>query len=710
MANPIDKLIVQIEADTKQLRKELNKVHKQLDKTKKKTKGANDAFGKMKKALIAIGATQILGKVVEINRTFEDLEATLRAVTGSAEAAEKSFELIRAFTSSTTFQIEEVARAFITLKQAGIVPTSEALMDFGNFAAGMGKSITQLAQAAFNATTGEMEMLKQFGVIARQQGDQITVTFDGATKTIERSGDAIVEYLRSIGREKFPTAIEERFNTLSGAISNLNDQVSEFAVSMGDGKGGIGMRQSFIDLAKATGSLIETLRPLGEILGSLIGALTNCVTAVVELADSLLIVFRALTDVTSIVAVFNGFMDGTITDFDSFKKAVRGGVGDLDELDKSISELLKTGGDFRAFLTSDEQKDYKLFLELRKQVEKTRSSVTDLIDKDFARLKKIVSKTVESQLRLDIASAIEADDPTIGRTVERFGEKFFQINEGEVEKRRKAFVFALLGVESIDEFMKEITDNVLDPTEDLKTKLGTELNKVLKTSAGDIQNLETVYNALNEAIANGVVTQEQATAQLREFLETTGPYGKALAQIGSEVEGLASSFSDDLTDALLNGENALESFKSFAQNVVQAVISAFMELMVIQPIVDAILGSFGMSTPKGGVKPKGYSPAGGLAGGGSIQGNMPRLVGERGPEIFIPNTGGTIMNNMNSKNAMGNGTPVNIYQTVNFATGIVPTVRAEVTKMMPQIADVTKAAVQESAMRGGNFRRSLVGG
>jgi len=239
------------------------------------------------------------------------------------------------------------------------------------------------------------------------------------------------------------------------------------------------------------------------------------------------------------------------------------------------------------------------------------------------------------------------------------------------------------------------------------------LNNVFKEATGDIGQLDTIYKALNESMAEGVLTQEQATAKLREFLETTGPYGKALAQIGSEIEGLASSLSNDLTDALLNGESALESFKSFAQNVVQAVISAFMELMVIQPIVDAILGSFGMSTPKGGVG-TGTGTGGGMgmgkAGGGTIQGGTPTLVGERGAEIFVPNTGGTIMNNMNTKNAMGGGTPVNIYQTISFATGIVPTVRAEVTKMMPQIADVTKAAVQESAMRGGNFRRSLVGG
>ena len=69
-----------------------------------------------------------------------------------------------------------------------------------------------------------------------------------------------------------------------------------------------------------------------------------------------------------------------------------------------------------------------------------------------------------------------------------------------------------------------------------------------------------------------------------------------------------------------------------------------------------------------------------------------------------------IMNNMNTKNALGGGNPIIVNQSINFATGVVPTVRAEIMQMMPQIADVTKAAVQESAMRGGTFRRSLQGG
>ena len=652
MATTIDQLVVEIRAETKKLRKGLDGVNKKLDKTKKTTKGANSAFKKMQAALVAIGAAQVVGKVVEINRTFEDLEATLRAVTGSALAAKKSFELIRAFTSTTTFQIEEVAQSFITLKQAGIIPTSDALMDFGNFAAGMGKSITQLAQAAFNATTGEMEMLKQFGVIARQQGDQITVTFDGTTKTIERSGDAIVDYLRSIGREKFPTAIEERFNTLSGAISNLNDQVSEFAVSIGDGVGGIGLRQGFIDLAKATGSLIETLRPLGQVIGFIIGLISDLITTIVTAVDNIIVVGRAILDITNYFEILSGVLDGSINSFETFKVAVRGGTSDLEELDKTLLELLATGGDFRLLFNKAEEKDYKLFIELRKQVEKTRSGVKDLIDKDFARLKSIVSKTVEAQLKLDIMASIEADDPTIGRTITRMGQKFFQLNEAEVAERKKQLTRALLGVDSIDEFVAEITES-------------TDL------VVTGLEDLVTASDEMKQSVADS-----------------------------------AHAFTSSFVDGLLEGQNALSSFKDFTKSIVSEIITIFLRLEVVNRILNNIFPSLGLA--QGGI----ITPAvpAKQAGGGTIQGGRATLVGERGPEIFVPNTGGSIMNNMNSKNAMGGGGTTVINQSINFATGIVPTVRAEVMQMMPQIADVTKAAVQEAAVRGGTFRRSLQGG
>ena len=96
------------------------------------------------------------------------------------------------------------------------------------------------------------------------------------------------------------------------------------------------------------------------------------------------------------------------------------------------------------------------------------------------------------------------------------------------------------------------------------------------------------------------------------------------------------------------------------------------------------------------------------ASGGTVQARRPVLVGERGAEIFVPNTSGHIMNHADSKGVGGGGGLV-VNQQISFSTGVVPTVRAEVSKMLPQIADVTKFAVLEAAQRGGSFRKGLQG-
>ena len=85
------------------------------------------------------------------------------------------------------------------------------------------------------------------------------------------------------------------------------------------------------------------------------------------------------------------------------------------------------------------------------------------------------------------------------------------------------------------------------------------------------------------------------------------------------------------------------------------------------------------------------------------------LVGERGAEIFVPNTGGTVMTSANSAKAMG-GQNIVVNQSLNFATGVVPTVRTEIIKMLPQISEVTKASVFEAATKGGQFGKALRGG
>jgi len=177
MANTVDQLIVEIKAETAGLRKGLDSVNRKLGTANKTAKQSVMTFGNLAKVFGAIGVARIGCAIGSTAREFQDLEATLKAVTGSAESASDSFELIKQFTATTTFQVQNVATAFTTLLNAGIAPTSDTMQDFGNIAAAFGKDITQIAQATFNATTGEIEMLKQFGIKAKLEGDKITMIF-----------------------------------------------------------------------------------------------------------------------------------------------------------------------------------------------------------------------------------------------------------------------------------------------------------------------------------------------------------------------------------------------------------------------------------------------------------------------------------------------------------------------------------------------------
>ena len=235
MATKVDELVVEIRAETDKLRKGLANVNKSLERSNKTAKASVLTFGNLAKVFAAIGFVRLGGAVVNTSRTFEDLGATMKAITGDAQGAAKSMDLVRKFTSGTTFQLENVSSAFITLLNAGITPTSDTLTDFGNLAAAFGKDITQIAQATFNATTGETEMLKQFGIKAKLEGDKISMIFREQETVIGRNSTEIVQYLRNIAQENFATALEERANTVSGVFSNLGDASSELMNAIGEG-------------------------------------------------------------------------------------------------------------------------------------------------------------------------------------------------------------------------------------------------------------------------------------------------------------------------------------------------------------------------------------------------------------------------------------------------------------------------------------------
>jgi hypothetical protein len=244
-------------------------------------------------------------------------------------------------------------------------------------------------------------------------------------------------------------------------------------------------------------------------------------------------------------------------------------------------------------------------------------------------------------------------------------------------------------IEFLTEFTKLLDDSIpeldkinakLLEVEALRGKIGED-GKLLATP----EEIEAVVGVLNK---------------MKDELGDVATMGQAMQQT---IINASNAFTTDFVNSLMAGENAMESFKNFAKSIVSQIISTFLQMAVVNNILNAVFGLKGDDA----LTTFSFKKS---AGGGSAYGGQPMIVGERGPEIFVPHSSGNIMNNMNSKNAMGGGGTTVINQSINFATGVVPTVRAEVMKMMPQIADVTKGAVAEAAIRGGSYRRMLQGG
>ena len=177
-------------------------------------------------------------KIVNTTREFEKLFATLKQSVGSETAAAKVFEDIQTFAAETPFQINELVAAFVKLENRNFNPTIEQLRTIGDIATSQGKSVDQFVEAILDAQTGEFERLKEFGIVARKNGDELNVTFRGQKETIANTSEAITGYLLKLGDlpgiTGSATAVAK---TLDGTLSNMEDNFTRLFATIGSSGG-----------------------------------------------------------------------------------------------------------------------------------------------------------------------------------------------------------------------------------------------------------------------------------------------------------------------------------------------------------------------------------------------------------------------------------------------------------------------------------------
>ena len=141
---------------------------------------------------------------------FQRMSVELKVATGSAVRAEEAFAMIQDTAKKLPSSIQDITEGFVRLKNMGLDASQNSLISFSNTAAAMGKSLKQFVEGVADANTLEFESPKEFGILARNQGNKIRFTFRGTTKEVENSSKAIIGYLTDIGNTEFAGAATER--------------------------------------------------------------------------------------------------------------------------------------------------------------------------------------------------------------------------------------------------------------------------------------------------------------------------------------------------------------------------------------------------------------------------------------------------------------------------------------------------------------------
>ena len=650
MATTVDTLLVRIEADMSDLRKDLSRVTKQ---TEQQTTRMADGFRKVRNAVAAIGGTALFGQflksTINVGAQIEGLEVQLNALLGSAEEGGRAFEKMRQFASKVPFSLQQIQQGSGSLAAAAgdADELNELLQVTGNIAAQFNIPFEEASanvQRALSAGAGAADQFRDRGVLA----------FAGFEAGVSYSAQETARILQ----DTFGTggtadgAMDEFAKTTSGALSMFGDAVFNFQASIA----GSGLNDAFIGLTNQLTEIINGARSLAVVLGFLLGKALNGISIALakvrENAETLMFAFGLFAAAN--VAMTFATLAVKIA---SVAKATTALVVAKRALNfitrKNIIALALTGA---VLAFADDRLD------------------------DFLGHVSTLSEQVIEALPTSVKEGLgELGDLVTQATT---------LSNEAIEAANSTPETITLGGAGVD------------------TKSLIELKKIIDSNTVSTTKLDEQVSLLEahleSAGKNAVPFAADALANLKHQILMLDP---VVASFNRGIMKMADDLSDALADALADGEFNLQSLENAFNQTLRQMLADAIRFQIIRPLISGMFGTIGgaVGGPVGDfITAIGTTPK---ATGGPVGRGSPYLVGERGPELFVPQGSGSVVNAATTRGLGGGGTVIN--QNFNVSTGVQQTVRNEIRQLMPQIADNTRAAVADAKRRGGSYGKAF---
>ena len=514
---------------------------------------ASNAFKSAGLALagaFSVGAFVSFGKeVLAVTAEFEKFGAVLGNTLGSNALAKLKLKEIEEFAAKTPFSVNELTESFVKLANQGFKPTGDEMRRLGDLASSTGKSFNQLAEAILDAQTGEFERLKEFGIRAQDAGNKVIFTFKGVQTTVDKSSEAIRNYVTSLGdAEGVSGSMAVISQTLSGKISNLGDSWDQMLISIGGNTSGV-----------FKGAIDIISKAINEITGFNKG---------LEIASK----YKLKQDFG--LSFQQGKLKlGDVKDQVSQVESAQKSVG---KYIKSIQQLSKTPADFKSAM----------------------QSLADIANEELSKIKdKNLGKAVADQYKQGIevlrALSVEAGKPI--KTGAVFGTAKKEKTQKTEKNTRDPQFKAESSINELDLFLEKYrqTESLLNktplvPFPGIKEKLKVVTQEFINfnrqisdiVNGSLVQTFAGIGNAIGDSLANGTSLARNLGNALLDSL------GSVLGQLGQMA--IATGV------ALLGIQTALKTLNPFV------AIAAGVALLALSSVVKGKSAKLGGSMGGGG--------------------------------------------------------------------------------------------------------------
>tara|TARA_R100001440_G_scaffold35887_3_gene54956 strand:+ start:501 stop:2435 length:1935 start_codon:yes stop_codon:yes gene_type:complete len=597
------------------------------DKTRQAFAGVRSGLANLRSAvfsvqsaLVGIGGGLVVKSILDVGSNVEQLRLRFAFLFKGVKEGDKAFKGLIDFASKVPFTLEEIQAGAgnLAVVTKNAEELNEVLKLTGNVASVTGldfRTTAEQIQRSFSSGIGSADLFRERGVRALL-GFQA-----GAVVTTEETKKRFRELFGEGG--EFEKATEVLSTTFAGTLSMLSDKLFKFRLETGQAGFFDFIKQGLVEVNKLIESNSQILTEFGTKLSNAL------ITATKQIIMGSAVIIQAISPIFS-------FVGKSLLGLFDFLRTLPEGVRTF-----GILGFLMLGGKGKALVVFlggfiDEIRsmlgDLLMgFAEFNQKILEIRRTLRLVSEEDFVKILNQNNQLVGIATNLkkpvnEFRKEIEATNGGLDTTIGKLRE-FLNTLESK----------ALISRQQIEEILSKLKSS----TDEAK-KLGIEFDKIAQGVLDQIKkDVESVNETIAKSMVGGIKSFSRGIAEsivLGKNLENTM---KAIAQ-RILIDILTTTITFIIQQKILN------KFKKDELNTNKKIESSLKRQIALQAILAMFGGGGGGGIPF-------------FASGGSIRKGQPAIVGERGPELFIPNSSGQI-----TQNARGTGgRAVNVNFNIN---------------------------------------------